>query len=197
MKKSTRQQGVIGSITVKPYPWSKTPRWRARLCLGDGKERAFYADTVQQARRKAELYKEAYNQPTVDLLTGFKSYEEMPVALRGIYARTLGNAKRRGMEHTLTKEQFLLLFKKANGHCMYSGLPFSLDTYASERRRPFAPSIDRIDAKRGYTLENCRLICTLLNYAFNDWGSEPFLRVAQYVLATRGNADFAVSPTLK
>lgn len=35
---------------------------------------------------------------------------------------------------------------------------------------PFAPSIDRIDPARGYTLGNIRVVSAIANMAMSDWG---------------------------
>ncbi len=45
--------------------------------------------------------------------------------------------------------------------------------------RPYSPSIDRIDPSGDYTLDNCRIVCTITNLAMNVWGEQPLLRMAQ------------------
>lgn len=75
-------------------------------------------------------------------------------------------AARKELEYDLTKawiEQRL-----AAGVCELSGLPFT----SRGEKGPRAPSIDRRDAARGYTQDNCRVIVWALNAAFNDWGQE-------------------------
>lgn len=37
-------------------------------------------------------------------------------------------------------------------------------------RHPFAPSLDRIDSSKGYTLSNTRLVCVASNFCMNQWG---------------------------
>ena len=45
--------------------------------------------------------------------------------------------------------------------------------------RPFAPSIDRRDATKGYTVENIRVICWAANLLLGTWGDGPALDVAK------------------
>src|SRR5690606_21411241 len=55
---------------------------------------------------------------------------------------------------------------------------FSLERRPGWFRRPFAPSLDRIDTSTGYEAGNCRLVCVLANIALNEWGEDVFARVA-------------------
>jgi hypothetical protein len=56
------------------------------------------------------------------------------------------------------------------GICEASGLPFN-DNNPNNLRRgaPFGPSIDRIDSNKGYTKDNCRLVCNIFNIAKNSY----------------------------
>lgn len=47
------------------------------------------------------------------------------------------------------------------------------------RARPFAPSLDRIDARKGYTTDNVRLVAWVVNHALGDWGEEVFAKIAR------------------
>lgn len=84
------------------------------------------------------------------------------------------NARNRGIPFGMTKAEFLEIADRAGGHCEVSGLPFDLRYWQQSKRRPFAPSLDRIDATRAYTKQNCRLVCGIVNAALSDWGEEPF-----------------------
>jgi hypothetical protein len=64
------------------------------------------------------------------------------------------------------------LFVKQNGKCALTGLSFNLVKY--ETKRAFAPSIDRVDCNAGYTKDNVRLVCLVVNLALNDFGDQVF-----------------------
>jgi len=36
--------------------------------------------------------------------------------------------------------------------------------------RPFSASIDRINTNLGYTKDNVRFVCTMVNFALNEFG---------------------------
>lgn len=40
--------------------------------------------------------------------------------------------------------------------------------------RPFAPSIDRIESKKGYTSDNIQIVCQIVNRAKNEYSQEMF-----------------------
>lgn len=89
------------------------------------------------------------------------------------------NAERRNIPFSLSRKQFDNLVMQANGQCMVSGITFSAEKIPGASRRPFMPSLDRIDSSRGYTVKNVRLVCVLINIAMNEWGLNPLIRIAQ------------------
>ena len=88
-----------------------------------------------------------------------------------VLARARQNAKgRRGILFDLTKEDVLALLHEANWRCAVTRTPFILDAVGTRGDRPLAPSIDRKDSTKGYTRENCRIVCVAANFAMNRWG---------------------------
>ena len=98
-------------------------------------------------------------------------YEDMYIALT---RRTRGTA--RALE--LTRDEFWQMVRRANGRCELSGILFHNRRMAGRRRAPYAPSIDRIDSKSGYTASNTRLVCVAVNLALNEFGDEVLIRIA-------------------
>jgi hypothetical protein len=68
--------------------------------------------------------------------------------------------------------------ERAKGRCEVSGIPFNFKKREGKRRRPWVPSIDRIVAGGPYSFENCRLVCSGVNYAMNEWGPELLMFLA-------------------
>ena len=63
---------------------------------------------------------------------------------------------------------------------MLSGLAFRLTEVGSgAARRPYAPSLDRIDATLPYSRANCRLVLQAVNFALNSFGDDVFLEMAR------------------
>lgn len=80
----------------------------------------------------------------------------------------------------------LELYRAQGGRCALSGLPFNLRVVGGGKaRRPYAPSLDRVDAASGYTRDNVRLVCQAVNFALNAFGEDVLreiaLATAQYV----------------
>jgi hypothetical protein len=82
-------------------------------------------------------------------------------------ART--RAKRRGMTFSLDGMETEIQRRIDAGKCEITGTPFDL----SPGRKFNSPSIDRIDAKRGYEPDNVRVVCHAMNAAMGDWGEGP------------------------
>lgn len=96
------------------------------------------------------------------------------------YARRLvplarQNAKVRGIDFSLTTDDVVAMLHRANWACAVTKTPFSLDSVKG--RKPYAPSIDRIDSDGGYTPDNCRIVCLAANVAMNVWGDSVFARL--------------------
>lgn len=94
-------------------------------------------------------------------------------------------AKKRGIKFTLTHGDMESMMDRAGGACEISGVPFDFSR-GIVARRPFVPSIDRIDCARGYTSGNCRLVVYAANAAMNVWGIETLLTVARGVVRKHG-----------
>lgn len=100
-----------------------------------------------------------------------------------LYNTAKRNSDKRLILFNLSRSEFDVIVEQADGRCMVSGIPFELARFPGSARRPFAPSLDRIDSRKGYTATNCRLVCVLVNLALNQWGMEPLMRVARNLVA--------------
>lgn len=83
-------------------------------------------------------------------------------------------SKRAGREHSLTSAALWLLLSKQRFRCALTDIPFDVAPRGHNIVRPFAPSIDRIDNTKGYTLDNVRIVCTIANMARNTFSDDDF-----------------------
>lgn len=86
------------------------------------------------------------------------------------------SAKKRGDYHLSESEENELM-AQSKDKCALTGVRFSAESYGAHKR-PFAPSLDRIDSSKGYENGNCRFVCVAANVALNEWGDDIFDRLA-------------------
>jgi hypothetical protein len=95
------------------------------------------------------------------------------------------NAARWGAE-PFQKDDLIALWKEGGGRCMLTGLPFRETAVGmGKARRPFAPSLDRIDSNQPYSRRNCRLVLQAVNFALNAFGDDVFLAIAEGAIKVR------------
>lgn len=95
------------------------------------------------------------------------------------YRTAKKNAINRKVEMSLTLDDMLVLAQESGGCCALSGIRFDFSAKeGSSWRRPFIPSVDRIDPTKGYVPGNVRLVCVAVNYAMSDWGEDVLKLVA-------------------
>jgi prophage regulatory protein len=95
---------------------------------------------------------------------------------REMYRQAKKNATVRGIPFSLAEHDFERLINAANGRCAVTGIPF--ETTTGGGRNPWGASLDRIDSSLGYTFANCRIVCTSVNLAMNEWGVDVLSRIA-------------------
>lgn len=104
--------------------------------------------------------------------------EKASVWVPAVYDRSKRQAILRAIPFDLTLDEFQALVKYGKNRCAVTGIPFDFATKVGSRR-PWAPSLDRIDSRLGYSFQNCRLVCYAVNVALSDWGTAVFERMAR------------------
>lgn len=94
---------------------------------------------------------------------------------RRAHDNAFARANKRSMVYELSRELILEMMERQRYLCDVSGLPFSLDWNSG--KNPFAPSLDRKDNTKGYTLENTRLVLAAVNFGMNVWGLEIYTAI--------------------
>lgn len=79
---------------------------------------------------------------------------------------------------SFTEDELNVLIRRSGGRCEVTGIPFSDSKIKSAVRKPFMPSVDRVDSRSPYSFENCRLVCLTVNIAINEWGDRVFDLIA-------------------
>lgn len=109
--------------------------------------------------------------------------EEMHRLPKSWLAKMLASAKSRSSRLNrkcdLTLDELKLIAIRSGGRCEVTGITFRRPTGHHE---PLAPSLDRADISKGYTFDNCRLVCMAVNFAMNRWGEDVMLLIAKAML---------------
>lgn len=122
-------------------------------------------------------------------VSALPAWFEMERYYHQVYWSSRKNAKKRNFLYELTREQYDALVKRADGHCEVTGIVFELSITDGAARRPFAPSLDRIDSSKHYTIDNCRLVCGIVNAALGAWGEKVFWKMIR--MAKKRNIETA------
>lgn len=108
-------------------------------------------------------------------------------------------ARQRARRHGLPSDDDLVdfagaLFHAQHGRCALTGLSFDLrEVGTGQAKRPFAPSLDRIEGDKGYTKDNVRLVCQAVNFALNRFGEDVFYEIAGAAAAQVGEIPEAIA----
>ena len=117
------------------------------------------------------------------LSDNFDPLKEFMVCIQNARRR----AKKLQIDCELTDEFSKAIWLRCQGSCEVTGIQFNFNwNFGSSSRRPFAPSIDRIDSRFGYTEGNVRVVCVAVNLAMNDWG-ESVLQIIAKALVNKNS----------
>ena len=103
----------------------------------------------------------------------------IPEWAKELYRAARIRAAKKGFPFTLTTADLDALVMQANGRCSISGIPFEFDKQGHRVKRPFAPSLDRINHRCGYVMGNVRFVSVAANVAMNVWGEAALRRLAE------------------
>ena len=104
-------------------------------------------------------------------------------------ARTLFNsAIKRSRERDIEFDLDINWIKErvAAGSCEVTGIKFVLDAMSGQRRHPFAPSLDRRDSNKGYTVDNVQVVCWIFNGAKSDFDLDAVLTLSRALVSKFG-----------
>lgn len=106
------------------------------------------------------------------------------IHLATMLKQSRNNARARGLAHCIGIADLRELAARSGGRCALSGIKFEyglakeVAEHAARRKRPWAPSIDRIDSAGGYITGNIRLVCVAVNIARQDFPDSVLHKIA-------------------
>ncbi len=131
--------------------------------------------------KNKEHYKKENNK------TRYAKYKDNYLKRRSDFSKTIrgklynlleaarGRAKKNNLPINIDLDFLIELYEQQNGKCKLTNLDFTFELRSEDKHfMPFNPSIDKIDSKGGYTKDNIRLVCVIVNLALNQFGEENF-----------------------
>lgn len=106
----------------------------------------------------------------------------VPSAVWRMWRSSAKNAINRHIPWKLTDSDVARLWKRCGERCEVTGIPFDLEKSTQYRRRPWFPSLDRVDSTQPYSFQNVRLVCVAVNVAMNEWGLDVLLKISQAIV---------------
>jgi hypothetical protein len=182
-RESERQRLAIYDEANREKRRAANARWRARNPekVKEKSRRQYWANP-QKAKDSQRRWAEKNPGAAKAAVERYKSKRRAGYLLS--CART--RAKQRGMEFNLTEKW---IEERLSQGCELSGLSFDLGDRVTLEGRARAlkklrgPSIDRRDSSKGYTQDNCRLICVALNIGLQDFGWESVVDIWRAAVA--------------
>ena len=94
--------------------------------------------------------------------------------------------KERGIVTEITAKDLLKIWQKQKGICPYTGweleLPPNAVGWKDAQKHIRRASVDRIDRKAGYTVDNIQFVSVMANFAKNEFSSEDLLNFCTAVV---------------
>lgn len=86
------------------------------------------------------------------------------------------SSEKRGNEFSLTREDFVNMWEKQDGICVYTGMQMDL-----QPNTPLSVSVERVDSNIGYTESNTVLCCNVINRMKSNLDGETFFDMCKAV----------------
>ena len=86
----------------------------------------------------------------------------------------------KGIRWQLSLKDFWTGVVLARGACQVTGQPFDRYFKGASGKRPFLPSLDRVNSHLGYQSGNVEFTTVIVNLAINDFGRDAFLEMLKH-----------------
>lgn len=111
--------------------------------------------------------------------------QRVEASLKVRFASARGRAKEKDRDFSITLDWLLAKARRQDFRCELTGVRFFSDYDGPANRNPYAPSLDKINPKGGYTPENTRILCVAANIMLQDWGEDVLRTILR---SYRGNS---------
>lgn len=155
-----------------------------RIRLPDDPSSSDFLKAYEQAFAGEDV---TYRPSSPETISG-KRIKEVERCARIAVGKARMRAIGKAIDFDLSSEWAIQQVRSTGYKCPVSGIDFLEETASMSFMRPFAPSVDRVDCKKGYTQGNCRVVIFAVNAMMADWGEEIFNKVARGYLYQRNKS---------
>lgn len=141
------------------------------VCQYCKKQFAYRHKGIDQNFCRKDCYNSSVREQKI-LTTGLEPWQ------LAIYRTTKKRAEKKCVDFEVSTQDLADAILRANGSCEVTGIQFTKDIPPRGVRRPWFPSVDRIDSSKGYTKDNIRIVCVAANLAMNTWGEDVLFEMA-------------------
>lgn len=173
-----------GSFTEYTYAFRGGPR--VPLLLTDpGFEEARQAAIARHKENEGRRIAADRLAAAADAVTAGSAPPEVTALASRLVRNARVRSARRRLPCEMTIPAVVETLQRQGMRCAVSGLPFDLafNLAGVHARNMYAPSLDRLDNRKGYVPSNVRIVLTAVNYAINEWGMDDYLKICRAVVA--------------
>jgi hypothetical protein len=145
------------------------------------------------------------NEQIARLLAGPSPEKQQKIRhyMRALWRAAKTRARQKNIPFSITHDNLAAMVQVQGYACALTSIPFDFDRTGRReklRRKPFRPSVDRIEPSLGYVAGNVRVVCAAVNMALNEWGEDVLEIVAIAFLEKRkahGNMDNTIGQLVR
>lgn len=147
----------------------------------------FHALVLERNKAYRDRYSDGYRAHQLRKRSKEKSayFGDLRIRCKHLCNSLKTRALKKGFDFDLTWQTLYVMIECQYMKCSVTGI--DLDIAASDKysRNPLAPSIDRKNNDKGYTIDNVQVVCAWYNLMKNEWSDEDmrsFVYVAYHTM---------------
>ncbi len=139
----------------------------------------YHIKNKEQTHAKQKIYYKNNRQEVLQYQKNY--YHSENGKINSMYNTAKRRASKKKIEFSLTKEWITQQLIAQKFCCILTDIPFVFNETNSQLN-PFIPSLDRINSSKGYTQDNTRIVCSIINLSLNEFGEQTFRQICEAYL---------------
>lgn len=115
-----------------------------------------------------------------------RKYANITNYFRSINSHIKNRCKKMNIDYDINAQDLINMYQKQNQRCKLSNMRMEIQN----QNKKITPSVDRINPKGGYTLDNIQLVCRIVNVMKSDNSEEDFIQICHCVSEAKNRKQF-------